>query len=50
LKYALAALVLFGATGVALSLGRLWRHRAAHGFDAGAVSERWLSDIRRGDD
>ena len=50
LKYAAIAFILIAATSVALSLGRLWRHRSAHGFDVGAVSERWLSEIRREDE
>jgi hypothetical protein len=50
LKYAVAALILIAATGAAVSLGRVWRHRQGSGFEVGAVSERWLSDMRREDE
>jgi hypothetical protein len=50
LKYAVAALILVAATTAALSLGRLWRHRSRSGYEVGAVSQRWLSDMRREDE
>lgn len=50
LKYAAIALILFAATTIALSMGRLWRHRSAQAYDVGAVSQRWLSEIRREDE
>jgi hypothetical protein len=50
LKYAAAALILLAATSVVLSLGRLWRHRSASGYEVGTVSERWLAEIRREDE
>jgi len=50
LKYAAAALILIAATSVALSLGRLWRHRPRAGFEVGNLSQRWLSDMRREDE
>jgi hypothetical protein len=50
LKYVAAAFILIAATSVALSLGRMWRHRSAAGYEVGTVSERWLSEIRREDE
>jgi hypothetical protein len=50
LNYVVVALILIGAMSAVFSLGRLWRHRSAHGFDVGAVSQRWLSEIRREDE
>ena len=50
LKFAAAALILVAATTVGLSLGRLWRHRSSASYGVGAVSERWLSEIRREDE
>jgi hypothetical protein len=50
LNYATLALILFAATTVALTVGRLWRHRSTdQGYDVGTVSQRWLSEIRRED-
>jgi hypothetical protein len=50
LKYVVIALILFAATTLVLSMGRLWRHRSAQGYDVGVVSQRWLSEIRREDE
>lgn len=50
LKYAAIAFIVIAATTVLASLGRLWRHRSAHGYEVGNVSERWLSEIRREDE
>jgi hypothetical protein len=51
LKYGVATLILIAATTAAVSLAVLWRRRPnASGVEAGSVSERWLSDMRREDE